>query len=294
MQVTNTVLENLRVGFKTTFQVGLKAATSLSSAIRMRVPSSAGIETYGWLGDLPKFREWIGERRYKSIREEAYQLKNRKFEVTMGLPVDKIADDTLGIYAPIVEGWGQNAGNLEDELVFDALDQGHVRACFDGQNYFDDDHVTEDGTVWSNKTGNDAVAAWYLLDLSQPMKPILYQERQAPTFTMITDPNSETVFKNDEYLMGGKARAAAGYTFPQLAHRCTGTLNKANYEAAYKAMTSLKDSEGRPIGVRPTHIVYGSSNRAAAKALFSRELINGGDSNEYYKDVELIEAPRLA
>ena len=294
MIINNANLEALRTGFKTTFQAGLKAGASLYALLATVVTSSTKVETYGFLGELPRFRKWIGDKRIRSIAEKAYQLTNESFEATIGIHKDKIRDDNLGLYGPMVNGWGKSAGQLNDQLVFDALRDGHLKPCYDGQNFFDTDHpVGDGGDVYSNMT-DGAGPAWYLVDCSQAIKPILLQERQAPTFDMVTDMTDSHVFKTGEYLMGGEARAAAGYTYPQLAHRSKAVLNAANFQAARDAMAALVDDEGQPLEVRPTHIIVGSSNLAAAKAIFEAQNQAGGASNIWWKAVEVVEAKRLA
>lgn len=293
MIINRANLEALRTGFKTNFQAGIALAAPVSGPLVTEISSSTKIETYGFLGDLPVFRKWVGEKRIKSIEEKSYQLINDDFETTLGIHKTKIEDDNLGLYAPIVSGWGQDAGDLKDLLVFQALSQGHVRPCFDGQNFFDGEHPVGD-TVKSNVSGDGSNAAWFLVDLSKPLKPILHQTRKAPSFAMVTDPEDSHVFKTGEYLMGGEARGAAGYTLWQLAHRCTGALNAANYEAAKTAMAQLTNDEGEPLGLKPTHVVFGPSNSAAAKTLFTAQNKEGGASNIYFNEVALIEARRLA
>ncbi len=295
MLITQTSLQALRTGFNLLFNNGLKAAAPVSEPLVTTVNSSTKVETYGFLGDLPIFRKWLGEKRIRSLAEKAYALVNESFEATLGIHKDKINDDNLGLYGPIVTGWGKDAGQLKDRLSFDALRDGHIRACFDGQNFFDTDHPVDfAGAPTTNMSGAGAVEPWFLVDLSKPLKPILYQERQAPAFAMVVDPTDSHVFKTGEYLMGGEARGAAGYTLWQLAHRSTATLNEANYVAAYNAMAALKNDEGEPLEIRPTHIVVGPSNRAAAKSLFEAQNKAGGESNVYFKDVVIIDAPRLA
>lgn len=292
MQITIAALQALRTGFRTDFQKGLDKAAPVSDVFTTEVNSTTKVETYGFLGDFPIFRRWIGEKRIRSLDEKAYALVNEDFEVTRGIHKHKIQDDNLGLYGPLVNGWGDSAGQLKDRLSFEALQNGHVRPCYDGQNFFDTEHPVGDATV-SNMSGNDSVQPWYLLDNSQALKPVLGQNRQDPIFTMVTDPQNDHVFKTGEFLMGAEARRAAGYTFWQLAHRCTGPLNEANYVAACQAMEALKDDEGEPLGLKPTHVVVGISNKSAARNLFKKMNLTGGESNIYFEDVEIIEARRL-
>lgn len=294
--ITQTSLQALRTGFSTLFNAGVGQAVAKSDPLCTPVTSATKVETYGFLGDMPIFREWVGEKRWKAIREKAYQLINRAFEASLGIHKHQIQDDNLGLYGPMVKGWGEDAASLGDRLAFEALANGHLNSCFDGQNFFDTDHVVGEGpaaTSVSNMTGNAAVQPWFVMVCNKPLKPLLRQTREAPHFHMVTNMEDSHVLKTGEYLMSGEARGAVGYTYWQLAHRCTDTLNKANYEAVKLAIASLKDDRGEPLGLKPTHIVVGVSNVAAARDLFLKANLAGGESNVLFNDVVIIEADRL-
>lgn len=63
----------------------------------------------------------------------------------------------------------------------------------------------------------DAPTAWYLLDVTKPIKPFVFQNRKAPTTLALTDPTSDNVFKRKEYIYGADCRDAAGFALPFLA-----------------------------------------------------------------------------
>jgi phage major head subunit gpT-like protein len=65
-------------------------------------------------------------------------------------------------------------------------------------------------------------------------------------------------------------------------------LTAANYEAARLAIQTFKRDGGDPLGIDPTHLIVGPANESAARAILSRELINGGDSNPNYHTAELL------
>lgn len=64
--------------------------------------------------------------------------------------------------------------------------------------------------------------AWFLLNTKEPIKPFIYQERQAPEFVEQMDMSSDNVFMRGEFMFGAEARAAGGYAFWQLAIGSTG------------------------------------------------------------------------
>lgn len=65
--------------------------------------------------------------------------------------------------------------------------------------------------------------AWFLLDTTKPVMPLLYQERKKPVFVQQTDMQADNVFMRKQYRFGAEARAAGGYGFWQLAYGSTGS-----------------------------------------------------------------------
>lgn len=69
--------------------------------------------------------------------------------------------------------------------------------------------------------------AWFILDTTRPVKPLIYQQRKAPVFVQQTDPEQEGVFMRKKFKFGAEARAAGGYGFWQLAWGSDGTVAPA-------------------------------------------------------------------
>jgi phage major head subunit gpT-like protein len=291
-QITVALLNNLRTGFKTDFQRGIDKVQPTFLKFSTKVNSSTKIETYGWLGDFPRFRKWVGAKVVKRMAEKAYKLLNEPFEVTRGIKKHDIEDDNLGLWGPMIEGWGEEAQALPDRLAYDALAKGHLNECYDGQNFFDDEHPMA-GAVVSNMSAAGPSQPWYVLVTGKSLKPILIQEREKPHFHMVTEMTDSEIFKTGEFLVGGEARYGAGYTYWQLAYRSTLDLTPANYEAAQSAIMALTDDEGEPLELKGDLVVAGRSNRVKLKQLFDAMLITGGESNIYYKDVEYLVSQRL-
>lgn len=61
---------------------------------------------------------------------------------------------------------------------------------------------------------------WYLLDVTKPVKPFVYQNRKAPEFVALTSPTDENLFFRKEYIFGADSRDNVGYSLPFLAMRC--------------------------------------------------------------------------
>lgn len=292
--VTQALLDALRVTFSDAFKKGMTSAQIVGEFMSTPIPSSTAINTYGFLGDLPIFRKWVGEKRIKQILEKVYQLINDPYEATLGVHKHQIADDQLGLYPSIFEGWGAEGRQWMDRLRFAALAAGHTRECFDGQNFFDSDHPSfdEDGTTWSNTDTTAGGQPWYLLDCSKPIKPLISQEREAPHFWWINDLQDSVVASTGLMTAYGEARGAVGYTLPFLAYRSTRVMNADNYILARDAMKAFTDDNGEPRGIRPTHLVVGISNHQLAKDTFKPNLTNG-ESNTLAGEIAIVQSDRL-
>jgi phage major head subunit gpT-like protein len=296
--VTQALLEALRTTFSNAFTKGMTEAQVIGEFMSTPVPSGTAINTYGFLGDLPIFRKWVGQKRLKEITEKVYQLINEDYEATLPVAKKQIEDDSIGLYPAQFQGWGREGKLWMDRLRFLALKNGHLLPCFDGQYFFDTDHPTyreeaDAPQTWSNCDNTNAGEAWFLLDCSQPLKPLIAQERKKPIFWWIADLMDSECAKTGIYTAYGEARGVVGYTFPFLAYRSTATLNAANYMAARDAMKAFADDNGEPRGIRPTHLVAGISNHQKAKDVFKANLA-GGESNTLATDsVTIVQADRL-
>jgi phage major head subunit gpT-like protein len=298
--ITPALITSLRTGFSRAFQDALAATPTDWAKAATKVPSSNTSNTYGWLNQFPKLREWVGERVVKDMAAQGYQITNRLFEGTVSVKRTDIEDDNVGVYTPLFAEMGRAAAAHPDELVFTLLAAGETTLCYDGQNFFDTDHPVYpnvDGTGTATQVSNlqaGSGPAWYLLDCSRALKPMIFQERTQPELESMTASNDEGVFVRDEYRYGIRYRCNAGFGFWQLAYKSKAALDAANFNAAVAAMMSIKADGGRPMGAKPTHLLVPPDLRAAALSLVEAQTINGGDSNPNYKAVEVIVSPWLA
>jgi len=293
--ITPDVLQAAQRGFKTAFQGGFSGVTPMYEQICTVIMSTAGEETYGWLGDMPKLREWIGDRQVKSLASKGYTIRNRKFEMTIGVSRDDIEDDKLGLYTPRFKMLGESAAKHPEEVAFELINAGTSLPCYDGQFFFDTDHpVGKEGSVQSvSNFQSGSGAMWVLADLSRPLKPWIFQKRRDYSFTTMEDAKTSThVFMTDQYLYGVDARVSAGFGFWQMAFGSKATLDATNLKAAYEAMISYKDDEGRLLGIRPTHLIVGATNLFTAREILLSEQI-GGSTNTLRNLVQIMDAPYL-
>ena len=53
---------------------------------------------------------------------------------------------------------------------------------------------------------------WYLADASKPIRPMIFQQRKAPTIVSKTTPTDDNVFFDQQLVWGVDARGEAGYS----------------------------------------------------------------------------------
>lgn len=293
--VTPALLQALFTGFRSDFQEGMKQADPQWHKVAMEVPSTSKSNTYGWLGKFPAFREWVGDRVLHDMQAHGYAVANKTFESTMGVNRDDIEDDNVGVYSPLFTEMGRMAEAHPDELVYGLLAAGTSTLCYDGQNFFDTDHPVypnADGTGtaesvsnWDDNSGSGT--AWYLLDTTRAIKPIILQERRKANLQAMTKLDDEHVFTANQYRFGVDVRRNVGFGLWQLAYGSRKELNADNLWEAISAMRAFKADGGRPLGVRPNVLVVPPALEKQATRLLEREL-DANSSNELKGRLELV------
>lgn len=298
MDLTPSNLQILFQAYNTAFQTGMSSLGDdgmLYKQYCMVVPSTTKVEVYPFLKTLPRLREWIGDRVINSLEAGDFSIKNRKFELTEGVDRDDIEDDTYGLYGPVYQEMGRSSSEHPVELSVEVLEGNPI--CYDGQPLFDADHLVLDASGKEQSASNDmggSGPAWYVMDLSRAIKPLIFQNRRTYDFRAITNLNDAQVFMNDKFLFGVDARVNAGPGLWQLIVRSKQTFNAANYEAARKRLEELKGDYERPLGLRHTHTMIPNGLEGAARKVIVNSLATGGETNEWAGSSALIKNPWLA
>lgn len=298
MIINRTNLQSAYVGFNTAFQRGLDNVEAMYASVATTVPSATRSNEYAWLAKMPRIREWVGDRAINAIESEGYTIRNKSYELTIGVDRDDFDDDNLGIYTPMFEQLGNHAATFPDELVWPLLASGFDTPCYDGQYFFDSDHpvLDEDGNPTSvSNTGGGSGTAWYLMDVSRPLRPLIYQERKA--FGNLVRKDMETddnVFHSKQFQYGLDGRANVGFGFWQTAYGSRQTLNASSYEAARVALMGMKGDYGKPLAIRPRTLVVPPALEGAARELVGNQLTGNGGTNKWFGTADVMVVPWLA
>ncbi len=137
-------------GLNGAFFPRFEAAMTLWRELCSLVNSDGASEIYKWLGQLPMPVEWRGQRRTKSLRDFGQTIVNKHWELTLPIDRDEIADDQTGQIAMRVAEMATRFAHHPDKELIDLIVAGETALCYDGQAFFDTDHVEGESGSQSN------------------------------------------------------------------------------------------------------------------------------------------------
>jgi phage major head subunit gpT-like protein len=142
------------------FDNAVRATTPFYPELCTVIPSDGYDEEYGLLGAVPQVREWIGARRFDTLRAAKFTLENKHWESGISVEKTRIRDDRMAIYGPAFQNLGVRAARHPDKLLLGTLIPGATTdLCLDGQAFFDTDHAWGESGAQDNDLTSGIVAA---------------------------------------------------------------------------------------------------------------------------------------
>lgn len=159
MAVINTGL--LSKGLRSEFFDRFNRTVTHFQDLATRLVSTSDAETYRWLGTVPRMREWGTGRLAKGLRTESYSVENLKYEATVEVDRDEIADDQTGQIRIRVGELAQRAATHKDYLLAQLLLNGGEAGyhSYDGVPFFGELHASGSSGEQSNDLTHAAAAA---------------------------------------------------------------------------------------------------------------------------------------
>lgn len=123
--------------------------------VAMTVNSDSASESYAWLGNAPALREFIGGRTPKELRENGFVITNKDYETSLRIRSKDVRRDKLGMIQIRVNQLAERVLDHPAKLLSSLLMSGAATLCYDGQYFFDTDHVEGDSGAQSNSISVD-------------------------------------------------------------------------------------------------------------------------------------------
>lgn len=135
--------------------------------------SSEASSRYGWMGAVPRAKEFEGKRRLEALKGKKIDIANRVWDAGVTLAWDDMRRDQTGTIA-------LKTGELADSLalkplerVYELLQYGDTTTeglAYDGQQFFDTDHLEGASGTQSNNV-NASTSGLGLLNIADADEP---------------------------------------------------------------------------------------------------------------------------
>jgi len=143
-------------------------AKSWASRLGMLFSSNQESETYNWLGQVPRMREWGTGRLAKELRADGLTITNKLYESTIKISTDDRRRDKTGQINQRINGLAKGVASHWEELLSTLIVAGTSTACYDGQYFFDDDHSEGSSGTLKNLLTSTEVAALNVTTATAP------------------------------------------------------------------------------------------------------------------------------
>jgi phage major head subunit gpT-like protein len=112
--------------------------------------SDQDTERYAWLGQSPAFREWIGGRHPKKLREDSFAITNKHYEATIDILKKDLRRDKSGQAMIRIDELADRSNSDWASKLSTLIAAGDTDTCYDGAEFFATDHSEGDSGTQSN------------------------------------------------------------------------------------------------------------------------------------------------
>lgn len=119
--------------------------------------SDQASETYNWIGQTPAMREWVGQRAAKGFTGQGVTIFNTHYESTIEIKNKDARRDKTGQIRVRMEELADRGRSHWGSLLSTLLINGPSTACYDGQYFFDTDHVDPSADYQTSQSNDISV-----------------------------------------------------------------------------------------------------------------------------------------
>jgi len=139
------------VEYRSEFKTAFDAAPAEMEAITSQQDTSKRSVKMFWGGQVPTMKQYVGDLKFDQIEAYNWEISVSKWGAGLEINRDDIEDDELDWVRPYIAGMGTEARQHPMREVAALLEAGDTGLCYDGQYFFDTDHVDGAGPTQSNK-----------------------------------------------------------------------------------------------------------------------------------------------
>lgn len=139
-------------GMNTKFMEGAREVPTTWNRIADLVPSTQATETYPWLGNIPNFSAFEGERKRRKFAEYNFSITNIPYETTVAVDRILLATEQYGKLNGLAQKMGRRFPVFLEKNVWALLETAATTTGYDGQYIVDVDHSEGNSGTQSNKT----------------------------------------------------------------------------------------------------------------------------------------------
>lgn len=158
----NSVPNHLVVGARTGFLTALEAAPKQDwMKVAEKFSMDAKTQKLVDLGAAPMPTQNKGRTQVQSFIEKTKDITPIDWDITVGISYNDVQDDQTGNLERRVRSAGDNFQKHINKHVFEVLNAGDGQtygACYDGQDFFDSDHVDK-GASYTTAQDNEGALA---------------------------------------------------------------------------------------------------------------------------------------
>ncbi len=156
MLINKANVSEVFTNIRATFNAALAATDTQYQNFATVLDTTQIIEKMDWIGTLPNWRKWVGDKQIHNLAASTYSLTCEEYESTIAVKRRDLEADRLGIYAVQARSQGELAAYFPEERVGDALNNAFTNLGYDGKAFFATDHgniktKTGAATTFSNK-----------------------------------------------------------------------------------------------------------------------------------------------
>lgn len=146
--INGATLLTVGKAFKKEFTTVLNDTPTAYERIATVTKANTPSVDYGWLGQFPTMKKWVGDRVIEDLTAHKYSIVKDRFESTIEVDRDYIVYDNLGVMKPAIQELARGSKTHYDETVFGLLESNGN--CYDGKKFFATTH-SMGGVTYKNK-----------------------------------------------------------------------------------------------------------------------------------------------